>query len=86
MSPPQINELSKRRNKSLYNLRPNAEFLQPFVNSVHRETESTSHVDPRIWDMAPGKNTNTLYNFKRILKKWKPENWPSEFVKVLSKL
>ena len=41
MSPPQITKLFPRRNKP-YNLRHNAEFLQPLVNFVRFGTESIS--------------------------------------------
>ena len=40
-SPPQITELFSQRNEHPY-LRHNAEFLQPFINSVRYETESVS--------------------------------------------
>ena len=42
MSPPQIIESFERRNEHLYNLIHNAEFSQPFVNSVYCGTESIS--------------------------------------------
>ena len=48
MSPPQITELFKRRNEHPYNLRDNAEFLKPLVNSVYCGTESISYLGPKI--------------------------------------
>ena len=48
MASPQITELLKRRNEHPYNLRHNVKFLQPFVNSVHSETECISYLGPKI--------------------------------------
>ena len=66
MSPPQITELFPRRNES-YNLRHNAEFLQPLVNSVRCGTESISYLDPKIWSMVPYtyNNIDSLYDLKK---------------------
>ena len=86
MSPPQITELFPRRNES-YNLRHNAEFLQPLVNSVRCGTESISYLGPKIWSMVPDtyENIYSLYNFKNVIKKWKPENCPCRICKVFVK-
>ena len=53
ISLPQITKLFVRKNEYLYNLRHNAEFLQPFVNSVRCGTESISYLGPKIWGMVP---------------------------------
>ena len=53
MSPPQIAELFSQRDEHHYNLRHNAEFLQPLVNSVPCGTESISYLGPNIWGMVP---------------------------------
>ena len=53
MSLPQITKLFERKNEHPYNLRHNAKFLQPFVNSAYRGTESISYLGPIIWDMVP---------------------------------
>ena len=49
----QITELFARKSEHPYNLRHNAEFLQPFVNSVRCGTESISYLGPKIWGMVP---------------------------------
>ena len=87
MSPPQIIELFARSNEHPYNLRHNAEFSQPFVNSVRCGTESISYLGPKIWGMVPDtyKNIDSLYNFKKVFKKWKPENCPCRICKVFVK-
>ena len=71
-SPPQITELFEWTNEQPYNLRHNAHFLQPFVNSVYFETESISYLGPKIWGLV----RDGLYNFKKVIKKWKVENCP----------
>ena len=83
MSPPQITELFTRRDEHPYNLRHNAEFLQPLVNSVRCGTESISYLGPKIWGMVPDtyKNIESLYNFKKAIKKWKAENCPCRICK-----
>ena len=84
MSPPQITELFARRDEHPYNLRHNAEFLQPLVNSVRCGTESISYLGPKIWGMVPDtyKNIDSLYNFKRAIKKWKAENCPCRICEI----
>ena len=71
MSPPQIIELFARRDEHSYNLRHNAEFLKPLVNSVRYETGNISYLGPKIWGMVPDtfKNIESLYNFKKAIKK-----------------
>ena len=48
MSPTQITELLSQRNEHPYNLRYNAEFLQPSVNSVRCGTETISLLRPKV--------------------------------------
>ena len=88
MSPPQITEIFAQRNEHPYNLRNNAEFLQPFVNSVRCGTGSILYLGPKIWGMVPDtyKNIDSLYNFKKVIKKWKPETVRAEFIRFLSKI
>ena len=71
MSPPQITELFAQRNEHLYNLRQNAKFLKPLVNSVHCGTKSISYLSPKIWGMVPDtyKNIDSPDNFKKVIKK-----------------
>ena len=76
MSPPQITELFAERNEHPYNLRHNAKILQPFLNSPRCRTESISYLDPKIWAMVPDtyKYIYSLYNFKKVIRRYKPEN------------
>ena len=72
ISPPQITELFARRNEDPYNLRNNAAF----------ELKG-----PQIWGMVLDtyKNIDRLYDFKKVIKKWKPENCPCRICKVFVK-
>ena len=83
----QITDLFARRDEHPYNLRHNAEFLQPPVNSVRCGAESISYLRPKIWGMVPDtyKNINSLYNFKKAIQKWKAENCPCRICKVFVK-
>ena len=78
MPPPQITELFAQRNEHPYILRRKTNFLQPFVNSVRCGTESVSYLGPKILGMVPDtyKNIDNVYKFKKVIKKWKPENCP----------
>ena len=77
MSPPQITELFARRDEHPYNLRHNAEFLQPLVNSVHCGTESISYLGPNIWGMVP----DTYMVSKRLLKSGRLKTVHAEFAR-----
>ena len=87
MSPPQITELFAQRDKHPYNLRHNAQILQPLVNSVSCGTESISYFGPRIWGMVPGtyKNIDNLYNLT-LLKNGSLKTVHAEFARSLSKI
>ena len=85
MSPPQITELFARRNELSYNLKHNAECLQPFINSVRCGTGSISYLGPKIWGMVTYKNVDSQHDLKKVIKKWKPENCPYRICKVFVK-
>ena len=87
MSPPQITELFAQRDEHPYNVRHNAEFLQPLVNSVLCGTESIAYLGPKIWGMVPDtyKIIDSLCDFKKAIKKWKIENCPCRICKVFVK-
>ena len=86
MSPPQITELFPRRNEYPYNLRHNAEFLQPFVNTVRWCTEGISYLDPNIWGMVPDTIYIIYITSKRLLKYGSLKTSHVEFVRLLSKI
>ena len=82
-----ITEIFSQRNEHPSNLRHNAKFLQPFVNSVCSGTESISYLGPNIRDMVPDtyENIDSIYKFKKVIKKWNPENCPCRIYKVFIK-
>ena len=88
MSPPQITEFFARRDKHPYNLRHNAEFLQPLVNSVRCGTESIAYLGPKIWGMVSDtyKIIYSLYNFKKAIKNGRLKTVHAEFARFLSKI
>ena len=67
-----------------FNLILNAQILQPFMNSVYCETKSILYLGPKIWDMVQDayENIDSLYNFKKVITKWKPENCPYRICKI----
>ena len=87
LSAPQITELFLQRNEP-YNLRHSAAFLQPLANFVRCGTESISCLGPKIWGMVPNcyKKLDSLYDFKTVIKKWKPENCPCRICRVFVKI
>ena len=87
-SPPQITELFARIHEHPYNLRHNAQFLQPFVNPVHCGTKNISYLGLKIWNMVSDtyENIDSLYNFKKVIKNGKLKTVHTEFVRFLSKI
>ena len=79
-----MNDISKQKNNSRYNLRQVSEFSRPLVKSVYHGNESVSFLEPKIWDMLPDdyKDIDNLKTFKNKIKKWKPENCPCRLCKV----
>ena len=65
MSPPQITELFARKNNHFTTI---CKFCKLFT--------------PKIRGMVPltYKNIDSLYNFKKVIKKWKPENFCFNFL------
>ena len=84
MSRGHMNEIFKLREQNPYNLRQNSDFLRPAVNTVFHGTESLAYLGPKIWDMVPDsfKEIDSIYKFKKVIRKWKPENCPCRICKV----
>ena len=68
-----MSEIFDKRNNSSH-----FEFARRNVPSVFRGTESISFPGPKIWEIVPSelKELETANDFKREIKKWKPENCP----------
>ena len=54
------------------------------VHSVHNGTETLSHLGLKIWLLVPDdiKRINNLTEFKRKIRKWKPDKCPCRICKV----
>ena len=88
MSHPQITELFTQRNEHPYDLRYNAKFLQPFVNSVRCELK-TSHTQAQRfgkWFQILIKIQIVYITTKRLLKNGSLKTVHPEPVRFLSKI
>ena len=83
ISPPIVRQLFQSRNND-YNLRQFSQFELPNVRSVFCETESISFLGPKIWNIVPNefKKETSLHAFKKLIKKWEPENCPGMLCKL----
>ena len=61
-----------------YNIRNYNVSRLSFARTVYHDTESISHLGPKIWDIAPTeiKNAQSLNSFKKSIRKWIPNNCP----------
>ena len=67
-----------------YNLRSNNPFQSDNVHSVLNGTETLSYRGPKTWLMVPEdiRQTNSLIEFKKRIKLWKPEGCTCRLCKV----
>ena len=72
-----VRQLFQSRNND-YNLRQFSQFELPNVRRVLCGTESISFLGPKIWNIVPNefKKETSLHAFKKLIKKWEPENCP----------
>ena len=82
ISPPIARQLFQSRNND-YNLRQFSQFELPNVRSVFCGTVSISFLGPKIWNIVPNefKKETSLHAFKKLTKKWQPENSPCRLCK-----
>ena len=80
--PPIVIQLFQSRNND-YNLRQFSQFELPNVRSVFCGTVSISFLGPKIWNIVPNefKKETSLHAFKKLTKKWQPENCPCRLCK-----
>ena len=54
------------------------------VKTVNYGTETISFLGPKIWSIIPNniRNSSTLLEFKRNIKRWKPSNCPCRLCKI----
>lgn len=64
-------------------LRSESDFKQPQVRTELKGKNSIRYLGPLIWNSIPIeiKNTESFEDFKRLIKKWKPENCPCRLCK-----
>ena len=71
------------RNEIPYNLRQRSQFYIATVRTVFRVTESIKFLDPKIWELITDemKELESLWEFKRAIKLWKPTSFPCRLCK-----
>ena len=68
-----------------YNLRQRSQFHIPPVRTVFSGTESIKYLGPKIWELIPDemKELESLWEFKRAIKLWKPTSCPCRLCKTI---
>ena len=63
-------------NYNTYNIRAKSDFVIPQIKTVLKGSNSIRHYGPVIWNLAPAemKYVDSLENFKRKIRMWKPKN------------
>ena len=71
LSPLIVTKLFEQRNEQHYDLRKNSHFTNPPIRTVYYESESTSFLGPKIWNILPDrlKNVSSIEAFKMEKKK-----------------
>ena len=74
LSPQIMNEVFQVKSPATYYLRDKNELYSRNPKTVTYGTESVSFMTPKIWSIVPQelKNYQSLYSFKKIIRKWKP--------------
>ena len=83
LSPEIMREVFPMNRDFPYNLRQVNDFSIRSVNSVHYGTESLQFLGPKIWNLVPPefRNLESLPEFKRKIKLWKPDCCPCRLCK-----
>ena len=83
LSPQIMNEIFQVKSPAPYYLRDNNELHSRNPKTVAYGTESVSFMVPKIWSIVPQelKNSQSLYSFKKGIRKWKP-NCPFRLCKT----
>ena len=77
-SPKLVSDCFKLNNMAVYNTRNRSTLYSRPVGTVLQDTESLSHLGPKIWELVPSdmKNLSSLTGFKKAIKQWKPHVCP----------
>ena len=83
LSPKIMNEIFQVKSPAPYYLRDNNELHSRNPKTVAYGTGSVSFMVPKIWSIVPQelKNSQSLYSFKKGMRKWKP-NFPCRLCKT----
>ena len=83
LSPQIMNEVFQVKSPAPYYLRDKNELCSRNPKTVAYGTESVSFMAPKIWSIVPQelKNSQSLYSFKKGIRKWKP-NCPCRLCKT----
>ena len=83
LSPQIMNEVFQVKSPVPYHLRDKNELYSRNPKTVAYGSESVSFMAPKIWSIVPQelKNSQSLYSFKKCIRKWKP-NCPFRLCKT----
>ena len=83
LCPEIVKGLLQFRNKIPYNLRQRSQFHIPPVRTVFSGKDSFKFLGPKIWELIPDemKELESLWEFKRAIKLWKPTSCPCRLCK-----
>ena len=70
--------------QSHYNLRRYNDYRIPSIRTVYHGGESISFLGPKRWNFLPDeiKQQNSLNSFKKLIKRWKPQDCPCRLCEV----
>ena len=76
-----LNGLSPKFMEEVFSVKRNIKYCSKFIfnsrniRTVHYGTETISYIGPKLWQMIPSdiRDSKTLQEFKRKIKKWKPD-------------
>ena len=83
LCPEIVKGLFQFRNDIPYNLRHRSKFHIPPLRTAFSGTESIKYLGPKIWELIPDemKELESLWEFKRAIKLWKPTPCPCRLCK-----
>ena len=83
LSPQIMNDVFQVKSPAPYYLRDKNELYSRNPKTVAYRADSVSFVAPKIWSIVPQefKNSQSLYSFKKAIRKWKP-NCPCRLCKT----
>ena len=88
-----LNGLSPKFKEEVFSVKRNIKYCSKFIfnsrniRTVRYGTETISYIGPKLWQMIPSdiRDSKTLQEFKRKIKKWKPDKCPCRLCKTYIK-